>query len=100
MKRDHPYLNATASGGPHLSLEHSPNRVGKDEPAFAAPSYTINQFCEIEQMSRSALYKLWEQGTGPRFYFVGNTRRITAQARLDYHRDREAAAAVEMAAKP
>jgi hypothetical protein len=98
--RDNPYLNATASGGPQLSLEHSPNRAGKDGPAFAAPSYTIIQFCEVERMSRSALYKLWAEGKGPRFYFVGNTRRITAQARLDYHRDREAAAAVEMAAKP
>jgi hypothetical protein len=64
------------------------------------PLYTIIEFCEVERMSRSALYKLWAQGKGPRFYFVGNTRRITAQARLDYHRDREAAAAVEMAAKP
>jgi hypothetical protein len=66
-----------------LSLEHSPNRAGKDGPAFAAPSYTIIEFCEVERMSRSALYKLWAQGKGPRFYFVGNTRRITAQARLE-----------------
>jgi hypothetical protein len=49
-------------------------------------------------MSRSALYKQWQQGKGPRFYLVGNSRRISAQARFDYQRDRESVAATEIAA--
>jgi hypothetical protein len=36
------------------------------------PTYTINEFCEAERISRSLLYKLWDQGAGPRFHRVGS----------------------------
>jgi hypothetical protein len=49
-------------------------------------------------MSRSALYNAWKQQKGPRYYLNGVSRRISPQARLDYHREREAAAAAEIAA--
>lgn len=81
-----------------MSLEHSPARAKKDALTFADPSYTVDEFCRVERMSRSALYKQWQQGKGPRFYLVGNSRRISAQARFDYQRDRESVAAAEMAA--
>jgi hypothetical protein len=61
------------------------------------PSYTVEEFCEAERMSRSMVYKLWSQGKGPRFYYVGNVRRITHQARIEWQREREAAAAGEAA---
>jgi hypothetical protein len=64
-----------------VSLEHSPARAKKDALTFADPSYTVDEFCRVERMSRSALYKQWQQGKGPRFYLVGNSRRISAQAR-------------------
>jgi len=76
-----------------VSLEH-PSR--KRKPANAAvkdPSYTIDEFCSAERMSRSMLYKAWTEGWGPDFYRVGVTRRITHRARLEWQRQREAEAA-------
>jgi hypothetical protein len=55
-------------------------------------SFTINEFCEAERISRGALYELWRQGCGPRFYWNGTHRRITADARRDWQHQREAAA--------
>jgi hypothetical protein len=72
-----------------MSLEHSPFRSRKTG-SVADPSYTIAEFCEAERMSRSALYNLWKQGKGPRYYLNGTSRRITGQARRDFHREREA----------
>jgi hypothetical protein len=57
-------------------------------------TYTIDMFCEAESISRGRLYDEWKQGTGPRFYWNGKSRRITHQARLDWQRQKEAAAAM------
>ena len=54
-------------------------------------SYTVDEFCEAERLSRSMLYKLWGLGEGPRFYYVGNVRRISHEARLEWQRQMEAA---------
>jgi hypothetical protein len=54
-------------------------------------SYTITEFCQAERISRAMLYKLWSQGKGPRFYYVGSVRRISHEARLEWHRQCEAA---------
>jgi hypothetical protein len=79
-----------------VSLEHSPTRQGK--AGVSDPSYTVGEFCAAERISRSMAYKLWTEGKGPRFYWAGAVRRITHQARLDWHREREAQAATETAA--
>ena len=55
-------------------------------------SYTIDEFCEAERISRAFLYKLWARGQGPRFYYVGTVRRISHEARLEWHQQFEAAA--------
>jgi predicted DNA-binding transcriptional regulator AlpA len=55
-------------------------------------SLTINQFCEAEQVSRAMLYKLWKQGKGPRWFNVGNSRRISHEARAQWRRQLEAEA--------
>jgi hypothetical protein len=39
------------------------------------------------------LYRAWSEGWGPKYYRVGVTRRITHRARLEWQREREAAAA-------
>ena len=54
------------------------------------PSYTVDEFCLAERLSRVALYKMWQQGKGPRFYMNGRCRRITHQARMDFQAAREA----------
>jgi len=63
--------------------------------SFSAPdaSLTIDEFCQAEKISRSMLYRAWSEGWGPSFYRVGVTRRITYRARLEWQREREAAAA-------
>jgi hypothetical protein len=55
-------------------------------------SYTVNEFCAAERICRTALYKAWREGTGPRFYLNGQHKRITHQARLDWQQARERAA--------
>lgn len=57
-------------------------------------SLTINQFCAAENISRAMLYKLWQQGQGPRFFYIGNQRRISHEARAEWRHEREADAAV------
>jgi hypothetical protein len=59
------------------------------------PSFTIDEFCAAERISRSMLYKFWCEGRGPRFYLNGSHRRITQRARLDWQSQREAAAIAE-----
>ena len=54
------------------------------------PSYTVNEFCVAERISRVALYDFWKQGKGPRFYMNGRCRRITHSARLEWQREMEA----------
>ncbi len=79
-----------------MSLEHSPARA-----SFSVPdaSLTINEFCRAEKISRSMLYRAWSEGWGPKFYRVGVTRRITYRARLEWQREREAAAAATVAGR-
>jgi hypothetical protein len=55
-------------------------------------SYSVNSFCEAENISRAMLYKLWRLGQGPRFYMLGNVRRISHQARIEWQAAMEAAA--------
>jgi hypothetical protein len=81
-----------------MSLEHSPSR---NAAGGTGRSYTPTEFCELEHISRAQLYKLWKRGIGPRFYFAGTSnthRRITEQARQDFHREAEARAAEAQAA--
>jgi hypothetical protein len=54
------------------------------------PTYTPNEFCAAERISRSQLYEAWKQGWGPRYYLNGKRRRITHAARLEWQRTREA----------
>jgi hypothetical protein len=56
------------------------------------PSYTPDEFCITERISKVSLYSMWKQGKGPRYYLNGRCRRITHQARLDWQREREAEA--------
>ena len=52
-------------------------------------SYTPVELAKAKRMSRAMLYKLWRQGKGPRYYTIGNRRRITHEARIEWQRERE-----------
>jgi hypothetical protein len=62
------------------------------QPSTVVQSYTVDEFAEAERISRAMVYKLWGDGKGPRYYMVGNVRRITHQARLEWQQQREAEA--------
>jgi hypothetical protein len=67
-----------------------------DGPSGAfLPSYTIDDFCAAEKISRVGLYSLWKQGKGPRYYRNSKRRIITHDARLEFQHAREAEAAAE-----
>ena len=70
-----------------MSLEHSPARA--TSLAVANPSYTPDEFCRAERISKAQLYKDWNANVGPDFYWNGNRRRITHRARLAWQRKRE-----------
>ena len=55
-------------------------------------TFTVDEFCLSERISRVSLYAMWKQGKGPRFYMNGRCRRITHQARLEWQHQREAEA--------
>ncbi|MBM3545277.1 MAG: transcriptional regulator [Alphaproteobacteria bacterium] len=59
------------------------------------PSYTVDEFCTVERISRVALYALWKEGRGPRFYRNGKRRIIPHSARLEYQ-ERKMAEAMEV----
>ena len=56
------------------------------------PSLTVNQFCDAEKVSRAKLYQEWRVGRGPKYFLVGTHRRISAEARAEWRRQREAEA--------
>jgi hypothetical protein len=53
-------------------------------------TYTVDEFCKAERISRAMLYKLWSQGRGPRYYMVGSVRRISHEARIEWRQKLEA----------
>jgi hypothetical protein len=53
-------------------------------------TYSVDEFCLSERISRVALYAFWKRGKGPRYYMNGRCRRITHQARLTWQHQREA----------
>jgi predicted DNA-binding transcriptional regulator AlpA len=56
-------------------------------------SFTIDEFCANEKISRSFFYKLEEQGEAPKTYPLGRTRRIGPAAYKAWRTAREAIAA-------
>ena len=41
------------------------------DPTQSRRAYRLPEFCAAYGISRSALYKLWSEGRGPRFFKVG-----------------------------
>jgi predicted DNA-binding transcriptional regulator AlpA len=58
-------------------------------------SYTIPEFCARNGISRSLLYKLWDEGKGPRRMSVGARTLISREAAEEWRRAREAEAVAE-----
>jgi excisionase family DNA binding protein len=56
-------------------------------------SFTIDEFCAAEKISRSFFYKLAERGDAPKTYPVGRNRRISRASYEAWRASREAVAA-------
>ncbi len=56
-------------------------------------AYSVPEFCVSHGISRSMLYNMWSDGTGPRFFHAGRRRLISSEAAADWRRDMEAKAA-------
>jgi hypothetical protein len=66
--------------------------IPEPEPA----SHTVNEYCALEKTSRAQLYRDWNAGKGPRYFYNGNRRRISEEARREHRRQKEAEAAARM----
>lgn len=54
-------------------------------------SFSVDQWCEMHDLSRSFFYKLAAKGKAPRTFDVGAARRISEQANAEWIAAREAA---------
>lgn len=75
-----------------LAPDEKRRRIVVPKPALGAPgqvSFTIDQFCGRNAISRPFFYKLKAQGRGPK---VNDINRITQEAEAEWLREREAAA--------
>lgn len=54
-------------------------------------SMTIAEWCAHRRVSRSMLYKMWDEGDGPASHYVGTKRLISSEADAAWLREREAA---------
>lgn len=62
------------------------------EPDMKA-AYTVTQFCDDHNLSRTHLYELIRQGLGPRLMKVGRRTLISIEAAADWRRKVEQATA-------
>jgi predicted DNA-binding transcriptional regulator AlpA len=56
-------------------------------------SFTIQEFCTAEKISRAFFYKLQSQGKAPRTYPLGANRRISRESYVAWRTARESEAA-------
>jgi hypothetical protein len=62
-------------------------------------AYTVQEFCTAHRISRSKLYQLWDEDTGPRIMRIGSKVLITREAAAKWRRAREAEARKSIARK-
>jgi len=72
-----------------MSLEHSPGReikrrARRKRADVETAVYNIPRFCDAHEISRTHLYKLWSEGRGPKFFRLGDERRITVEAAAEW----------------
>jgi hypothetical protein len=65
-------------------------------PTVAA--FTVDGFCDAHRIGKTALYAFWKQGRGPRYFWNGAHRRISAEAAAEWRQQMESEAAQSPAA--
>ncbi|MCA0241403.1 MAG: helix-turn-helix domain-containing protein [Proteobacteria bacterium] len=74
-------------------MNDSPKNAGSAPQA----TYTVPQFCDAHNVSRTHLYQLLKDGAGPALMKVGRRTLISVEAAAAWRRDMEAATAAEAA---
>jgi predicted DNA-binding transcriptional regulator AlpA len=81
-------------------IDHSPNLQLREMRRFCARfamgshnvrSFSIDQWCEMHNLSRAFFYKLASQGEAPKTFKVGRATRISEAANNEWLAAREAA---------
>jgi hypothetical protein len=52
--------------------------------------YTVSEFCQAHRLSRSTIYQMWANGTGPRVIRICTKLLISFEAAAEWRRQREA----------
>jgi hypothetical protein len=63
--------------------------MNPDQHQQLAAAFTVDEFCTSHRLSRSALYRAWREGIGPRFFRNGSRILISAEAAAAWRRERE-----------
>jgi predicted DNA-binding transcriptional regulator AlpA len=61
-------------------------------------SYSVDEFCQAERISRVLFYKLLKEGRGPRVMKLGARTTISPSSRAEWHARMEAESATHDAA--
>jgi excisionase family DNA binding protein len=63
--------------------------TGKNSSPLEPAAFTIAEFCEAHRISRSKLYQLFKNGTGPAVIRIGTKVLISREAAASWRRERE-----------
>jgi excisionase family DNA binding protein len=72
------------------ALRQPRNRRKRRAMAAAVLGFTVDEFCERFDISRSFFYKLRREGRGPKIMKIGRLTRISPEAADDFRRRIEA----------
>jgi len=51
-------------------------------PLTERASYSPGEWCALNGIGRTTLYKMWKNGAGPEFVMIGSRRRIPRDAKM------------------
>lgn len=54
------------------------------------PVFSVNDFCNALNVSRAMLYLLWKRKQGPKYYYIGRRRYISAESARTWIKQLEA----------
>jgi predicted DNA-binding transcriptional regulator AlpA len=87
-------LTAAVAVAPHLAAIEPSHWSHLDTATLAIvgarSSFTIEEFCRRNGISKSFFYKLRNMGKGPRLMDVGSHKRVSVEAEVDWKLAREA----------
>ena len=87
-----PITSPVTPSTPAIQASAAPIEADSERNNIPAGAFDIDSFCAAHNVSRSKLYQLWTDGTGPDWMQVGARRLISCEAAARWRRQREEAA--------